>query len=300
VAALRVVIFPLLLGGSIVWAYLPVLRELTSKWSNDPQSSHAVLVPAFSAWLLWRTAGRSGHGAPGCVWLGLAPLLLGVLLRLLGAYFYASWLEMVSLLPLLWGSALLLGGWPALRWSWLAVGFLGFMFPLPHRVETALSGPLQQVATALSAYTLQSLGWPAFAEGNVIVVNDHQIGIVKACNGLGMMLLFFALTAAMTLLSRRPWPDRLLLLLSAIPIALLCNVARIVLTSVLYEVAGQRWGDLVFHDLAGWLMMPLALGMLSLGLKVLSFLLVEVPVEEDLPPVKFAPVNGRNPQPARA
>ena len=49
------------------------------------------------------------------------------------------------------------------------------------------------------------------------------------------------------------------------------------------ELAGKRLGDLVFHDLAGWLMMPLALGMLALELAVLSWLLVEVPEEEPVP-----------------
>jgi exosortase len=221
----------------------------------------------------------------------LVPLLIGVLLRLLGAFFFVSWLEMVSLLPLLLGVSLLLGGWPALRGSWVAIGFLVFMLPLPFRVETAVSGPLQQVASGISAYVLQVLGLAAFREGNVIIVNDYRIGVVEACNGLGMLLLFFALATGMILLIRRPWTDRVILLLSAAPIAIVSNVARIVVTSALYEVAGQRWGDLILHDLSGWLMMPLALGMFCLELKVLSFLLVEASMEEDLPRIDFATIS---------
>ena len=180
----------------------------------------------------------------------------------------------------------MLGGRSALRWSWVAVGFLFFMLPLPHRLETSFSGPLQSVATGMSSYVLQLVGLPAFREGNVILVNEHRIGVVEACSGLGMLLLFFAISAGMALLSRRPWLDRLVLLLSAVPIAILSNVARIVSTSVLYEVAGQHWGE-VSHDVFGWLMMPVALGMLCVELKVLSFLLVEVR-EEDPSVVSFA------------
>src|SRR5262249_25315221 len=160
---------------------------------------------------------------------------------------------------LLWGAALLLGGWAALRWSWLATAFLIFMIPLPYRVETGLSQPLQRLATVASTYALQTLGMPAFAEGNVIVVNQSGIGIVEACNGLGMLVLFFALATGMAIVVRRPALDKAVILLSAAPVAVLANVIRITLTSVLYETAGQKWGDLVFHDLAGWLMMPLAL-----------------------------------------
>jgi exosortase len=159
------------------------------------------------------------------------------------------------------------------------------MLPLPHRIENAMSGPLQTVATWMSEYVLQVFGLPAFREGNVIVLNDNRIGVVEACNGLGMLLLFFAMAAGMALLSDRPWPDRVFLLVVAAPIAVLSNVIRIVATSVLYEKAGQRLGDMVFHDLSGWLMMPLALGMLWLTLKVLAFVLVEPAPGEDLPAV---------------
>jgi hypothetical protein len=39
--------------------------------------------------------------------------------------------------------------------------------------------------------------------------------------------------------------------------------------------------DLVFHDLAGWLMMPLALGMLWVEMKFLTYVLVDQPVVEE-------------------
>lgn len=290
---IRVPALSLLLGGSIVWAYLPVLREVVSKWINDPQYSHAYLVPAFSAYLLWKSRDSVSPGATGTAWSGLVPLLLGVLLRLCGVFFFVSWLEMVSLLPLLWGVALLLGGRTGLRRSWLAIGFLVFMLPLPHRLETAVSGPLQSLATGMSTYVLQLVGMPAFREGNVILLNEHRIGVVEACSGLGMLLLFFALSTGMALLSRRPWLDRVALLLSAVPIAIVSNVVRIVATSVFYQTAGQRLGDLIFHDLSGWLMMPLALGLLFLELKVLSFLLVEVP-NADPSGVSFAELSEGN------
>ena len=112
--------------------------------AHNPDYSHAWLVPAFSVFLLYRSWRRASFVAiVGPTLVGPRALLgLAILLRLLGAFYYVSWLEMVSLLPLLWGIALLWGGWPVLRWSFLAVGFLVFMFPLPHRLETALSAPL--------------------------------------------------------------------------------------------------------------------------------------------------------------
>jgi exosortase len=256
---------------------------MAAKWSNDPQYSHAYLVPGFALLLLWLRRRQLSAAWPGVNWWGMVPLVAGVGLRLAGTHFYFDWLEAVSLLPLLAGVALLLGGWPALRWSWLSLAFLVFMIPLPFRVETGLSHPLQRVATLVSTYLLQTIGRPAFAEGNVIVVNDATVGVVTACNGLGMLLLFFALATGVAILSDRPLLDKLFIVASAAPIAVLANVIRISVTTILYETAGQRWADLVFHDLAGWLMMPLALGMLWLELLILSRLLVERPADQTRP-----------------
>jgi exosortase len=159
------------------------------------------------------------------------------------------------------------------------------MIPLPYSVETAVSHPLQRVATQASTYALQTLGRPAFAEGNVIVVNDSRVNIVEACNGLGMLVLFVALATAVAIVSRRSIVEKAILVASSIPIAVAANVVRITVTAFLHEFVGKKWADMVFHDLAGWLMMPLALGMLWLELRVLdrAFVAVNPPERRRLP-----------------
>jgi exosortase len=259
----------------VVWSYWPVFAGMVEKWAADPQYSHSYLVPLFSLYLLWYGRALAAPAASGPSWWGIPVIAVGVLSRLAGAYVYFDWLEAMSLLPILAGAALLLGGWWALRWSWPAIAFLAFMVPLPFSVETALSQPLQRVATQVSTYVLQLLGRPAFAEGNVIVVGEARIGVVEACNGLGMMLLFFALSAAVAILSRRSVVERILVVASAVPVAVAANVARVTVTSFIYDTLGSRWADVVFHDLAGWLMMPLALGMLWLELWVLGRLFLD-------------------------
>jgi exosortase len=264
------------LAGATLWAYWPVLVEMARKWTSDPQYSHAYLVPLFSLYLLWSRRGPAGPAAWRPSWWGLPLLAAGVGLRAAGAYWFFDWLEAVSLLPVLAGAVWLLAGWPALRRAWPAIGFLAFMIPLPFKVETALSQPLQRVATLASTYALQTIGLPAAAEGNVITINEARIGVVEACNGLGMLLLFFALATAVAMLSRRSLLERVVIVASAVPIAVAANVARITVTGLLHVTVGARWADVVFHDLAGWLMMPLALGLLWLELRVLARLFVEV------------------------
>jgi exosortase len=196
--------------------------------------------------------------------------------RVLGVLVNWDWFDNLSILLCLAGVCLLLGGWPALRWSWPAIAFLIFMMPLPSKLDSALALELRKTATVTSTYTLQTLGLPAVREGTMIYVNDSQIDIAPACSGLGILLTFVTLSTAIVLLTEKPWPDKLVILASAFPIAIIANIVRITMTALLYEL---NLGDKVnhfFHDAAGWLMMLVALVILGIELKILGFLFVPV------------------------
>jgi exosortase len=268
----------LALGGAlvlgIVWSYWPTLAELVRRWNRDPQYTHGFLVPLFALYLLWSGRDRLGLlTGKGSAW-GLGVIVAGLLLRLAGARWYLSGLEEVSLLVVLAGTAVLLAGWRCLRWCGPAIAFLLFMIPLPYRVQVALGGPLQQLATQLSTFALQTLGFLALAEGNVIVLGEVRIGVIEACNGLTMLVTFFALATALAIVVERRLLNRIVLILSAVPVGLLANVVRITATGVLHVTAGSEIANAVFHDWAGWLMMPLALGMLWAEMWVLGRLFV--------------------------
>jgi exosortase len=265
---------------ALLWVYWPTLSELTGQWGDDPRYSHGYLVPLFAGYLLWARRGLLWADSLRPSWWGLPLLLAGLALRFAGTYLFFDWFSAMALLPCLAGLVVLSGGWHALRWAWPAIAFLGFMVPLPHRLEVALAHPLQRLATLVSTYVLQTLGFTAFAEGNVIRLGQVRIGVVEACSGLSMLVSFFALATAVSLLIRRPPLEKLLIVLSALPIALIANILRITVTGILHKTVGSAVADYVFHDLAGWLMMPLALGLLWLELRLLAWVLVPAPSEK--------------------
>jgi exosortase len=268
-----------------VWAFVPTFGEFAQAWSNDPQYSHGFLVPVFAGALLWLRRRKLDRAALRPSWWGLALLAVGLGMRLGGSFLYFTWVEQIALLPCAAGLVVLAGGPAAWRWAWPSVLFLGFMVPLPFTVATLLSRQLQWFATLSSAYVMQVLGLPAIADGNVIQLDDHNIDIVEACSGLRMLMVFFALAAAFVFVVRRPWPDRLLLLASAVPIALVSNIARIVLTGVLFETGVSNEAiHAFFHDAAGWLMMPFGLLLFWVELKVLQRLLIDRPKAPALAP----------------
>jgi exosortase len=208
---------------------------------------------------------------------GLLLVAVGLALRLGAAFVYQEWLGAAALLPCLAGIVLLAGGWRALRWSWPAILFLLFMIPLPYRVHLAFAQPLQFAATYASVFMLETVGIPAYYEGNIIILLSGRLGIEEVCSGLAMLMTFFALATAMAIVLQRPLVDRIILVLSAIPVAFLVNVLRITVTGVLYETVGREAAMTVFHDWAAWFMIPLALGMFALVLMMLSRLFREQP-----------------------
>ena len=259
--------------------------RMVERWTQDPQYSHGFVVPIFALVVLWfrREMLRGAEWKPA--WLGLALLVIGMMVRIIAVESDIEPLDALSLLPTVFGMVLLVGGWSVLSWSWPALAFLAFMMPLPFTIEVALAVPLRRIATGMSTYALQTLGCPAMAEGNIIFIDDIRLGVEEACSGLGMLMTFFALATAMAMIINGSWSDRLVLIASAIPIAILANVIRITATGVAYHLAGKEssLAHMIYHDLAGWLMMPMALGMMWLELKFLKHLFVEETAAAPLP-----------------
>ncbi len=261
----------------LLWSYWPALCSVENRWYSDPQYSHGYLVPAFALLVLWfRRNGMPVVTRPS--WWGVAGLAAAAVLRLMDGYIYFNWFEGVSLLLSLLAGGVLLGGWRFGLWLCPAAAVLTFMFPLPFQAETALAGPLQQLATAVGTYALQTLGFAAVAEGNVIVVGDLRIGVLEACSGLGMLSAFFALSTTAALIVQRPLFERGVIFLSAAPIGVLMNLLRITATVYVYCTLGAAAAHAFFHDLAGWLMMPLAFTALWLELALLRRLFFAVPI----------------------
>jgi exosortase len=268
------------LGVASVWATWSVLRWMAYRWELDPTYSHGYLVPLMAGLILWLRRDTMPAAAERPRWWALGLFLAGLAMQIGGAFIFVTWLTGAALVAYLAGIAALVGGWPGLKWAAPGLGFLVFMIPLPFRLESLMRAPLQRISTTASAFLMQVLGLPAVTQGNMILLSDREgntidLGVIDACSGLKMLIVFFCLTTAFAILVKRPVGERLLILLSTLPIALACNIARITVTGVLYVTAGEKLANLVFHDLAGWLMMPMALILLWLELKLLSALFVD-------------------------
>jgi exosortase len=274
------------------WGYWPAFAELNRRWETEPPYSHGYVIPLLALWLLWRRRERLHvAGSKATAW-GIPLLLLGTAMRLAGDYYALAITERWSLIPILMGMCLVLLGWQGLRWAWPAIAYLLFMLPLPGRTLDLLANPLQRIATVASTNVLQTLGFPAQAEGNIIVLPNVELGVIEACNGTRMLMSFCAITTLVAIVIPRSVLQRILVALSAIPLALICNIVRIVLTAVLYEMVGDEAGELLVHDGAGLFMCLLAAVLLWLELLLFSRLFVPVP-RSPSPALVLGQVSGR-------
>jgi exosortase len=278
--------------------YFAVLSHLAYRWGHEEDYSHGFLVPVFSGWLLWKRRQMLSAVAEPLRgrWAGLALFAVSAGLRWSALNFGFALMEPVALIVCLAGVMATMGGWTMLRWSWPALLFLFFMIPLPGFLANRLSGPLQHVATVSSTYVLQTLGIHAVASGNVIWLSQGQIGVVEACSGLRMLVMFGAVTVAAAFLFGGSNWERAWIVISSPAIAIAANIFRITATGLAQELISPNFAHKIFHDFAGWIMMPLAIGLLALERILLAKLFPTVivdPVIRVTPTLK-RPVVARN------
>jgi len=258
--------------------------DLFKQWTKADYS-HGFLVPPFAAYLLWRRRGMLPEqiAYPDPWGLPFFAIAAALSLREIAEYNYGK--ELARGLSIVLGFAgvavMACGRWQGLKWAWPALVFGLLALPLPFTAEVQLSNRLRLIAAQGGTFVLQTVGFPTYNTGTVIHIGKTEIGVAEACSGLSMLLAFVSMTAAIAFLcppSRSKW-DRLGIFASSIPIAVLCNIGRIVVTGLVYYAGWKDLGDFVVHDLAGWLMMPFALGMIWLEFKLIDWI---------LPPVEYA------------
>jgi exosortase len=246
------------LVAAMLWSYWPTLSEVVSAWINQPDYSHGFLVAPLAAAFLW--ARRKS-----CPWESMRPSLLGLAVlaavcgvRAFAALYYLQPVDAWTIPLWIMGAVWLMFGWACVRWALPSIVFLWFMLPMPYSAETWFSVPLQKIATQLSTAALVVLGQPALAEGNTIWLGEHQMMIEEACSGLRIFMGILALAFAFVLFSRWSWWQKALVLLAVLPIAIIANVTRIVVTGLLTEMASSEAAKTFSHDLSGAVMIPFA------------------------------------------
>ena len=265
----------LVVAAAVIFAYAPNFARLVATWWNEPDYTHGFLVLPICAYIAWRRWPGPDDERPETSWVGWPLVLAALVARVYLHERGASWSETATFLPVVVGLTLSRVGWPTFRRIWPAFAFMLFCLPLPPALNATLSQPLQSMATSGSCRLLRLTGLWVMPEGNVILVGNERLEVAAACNGLSMLMSLAATVAATASLVPMATVKRVVLLASIIPIALTSNILRISVTAWCYYQFGAKVGGEYAHDIAGWMMMPLAMALVFVELAIMSWLIIE-------------------------
>jgi len=271
-------------GALICYIFRDEIESLVHKWSTDSSWSHGFLIPFFSLYFLNQRRKEILNLQARPSYLGLVLLLCVIGLHAankasMSGYAY---LQPIALIATIGSVALFLGGWRLVRYAWLPIGFLVFAVPLPQRYYFRLTMPMRLLAANIAAALLELVkGLETTVNGVVISVvyngrrMEPDLNVAEACSGMRLLMAFLALGVAMAYLHYRPIWQRLILLASTVPIAVLCNIVRVTVTGFIYVLVHPRYTQGVYHDLLGLAMLPLAFGLYGFLAWFISGLFIE-------------------------
>lgn len=281
-ARIRIIIVAVLL----LIAYASVIRvHLAMKWLHDGNWSHGWLIPVFSLYFLWTRREQLVRCRPRPSYLGAVILALSLTMYFLNAWvFRMSYPQAISIVGAIFGVTLLMGGWSVIRVAWFPICFLVFAVPLPQGLYVDLTMPLRESASWAAAAIMPLFASGLYTEPQAVVIDyvmpgrpPGQLNVEEACSGMRLLMAFLALGVAVTYIDERPVWQRVIMIASCLPIAVLCNTIRVTTTGLLYVHGHQDLAGGTPHQLLGILMLLIALGLFLLLGYILNRLYVEEP-----------------------
>lgn len=248
----------LLLAG----VYYLVVPEMARQWYEDANYSHGFFVPVIAAYFAYQRREALLDATVAPWWPGLALLLAGVSQLMVGWLATEYFTMRSSLVVTLAGMTLFLFGKRLFRLMWLPLGYLFFMVPLPYIVYDAIAFPLKLFVTKVSIAFLKGIGVVVLREGNVIMLPFTTLEVADACSGIRSLISLLALAVAYAFTLKLSTSRRGILIIAAVPIAILANAFRVIGTGLLAQHFGARAAEGFFHEFAGMAVFAVAIVLL--------------------------------------
>jgi exosortase len=252
--------------------FAQVIYHMVIHWETVPDYSHGFLIAPLALYFGWERRRQLARAPVEPTWWGLAPLALGALAFAIGRLGVELMAMRVGFLLTLIGLVVLLLGRPIFRILAFPLCFLFLMVPLPQSLVNVIAFPLQLIAADLAVSTAQYFGMPVLREGNIIHLPETQLFVAEACSGLRSLMALGTLGIVFAYFFRKSWGERLVLVLSTLPIAVIVNAFRVLLTSVLTYRFGSSMAEGVIHQTEGFFTFGVAIGLLLVEARLLAWL----------------------------
>jgi exosortase len=248
-------------GALLLVIFAPVLSAMVYQWQNDEDMAHGFFVPLFAAYILWERRFQITALQRKTNRWGLVLVAWGALQLWIGTLGAELFLQRTAFLITLTGIVLFYGGLPAIRLLAFPLGLLIMMVPIPGIAYKQITFPLQLLASRIAERSLEVLGYMVIREGNVLELAGQTLSVVEACSGIRSLLslTFFSVIYGY-LFEPQLW-KRWVLILATVPVAVIANAMRIVVTGVVGEY-DQALAEGAYHTASGWILFMLSIAIL--------------------------------------
>ena len=273
---------PFLIAAALAFLFANVLVKLGFDWWTDENYSHGLLVPFVIGFIVWSEFDllKKSLETPR-VWFGFAVVLFALFLLLAGTLGAELFVQRISLVVILIGIVVYFFGAKILQLLVVPCLLLLFSIPIPQIIFNKIAFPLQIYASQIAVWGIRLFAIPTVRKGNVFEILPQgatsviALEVVEACSGIRSLMTLVSLALILAYFTREKnhnpndgWKiyfksfdfwRTIILMLSAIPIAVLTNSFRVTMTGVATYYYGKKALTDFWHDLSGWLVYLVAL-----------------------------------------
>jgi exosortase len=228
---------------------------LESAWNGENDYEHGILFPFVILGLviyqiknLRKIAGKTDY-------IGLIPVFIGVLLYVIAYRTLQPRIAAGGLPFLLWGGCYYLWGWRVARVLAFPFFFFWLAIPLPSFQQATTH--LQLLATSLAHHGSSLFGVETRVVGTTIlpIKGDWKpLDIATGCSGIRSLMALLMISSAWAYVAKIKLWQKALLLMAALPLAIIGNAIRVTSIFVIAEYGDAEWAAGTWHDWSGLLL----------------------------------------------
>jgi exosortase len=274
---------PIAIAVALAFVYFNVIMKLANDWWHDENYSHGLLIPFVVAFILWQERKHlSEKKRDPWTWIGGGGITLSLFMLWAGTAGAELFVQRVSLVLMLVSVVIYFFGARILQLLAIPLFLFVLSIPIPQIIFNRIAFPLQLFASRCAVSAMWFLNIPVLRQGNVIemmprgATEPKRLAVVEACSGIRSLMTLITLAViyayftkpkgragsgddrkgaenkVRTSLSSVAFWRSLILIVSAVPIAILTNAVRVSGTGVLAHYYGTRVADGFFHEFSGW------------------------------------------------
>jgi exosortase len=263
---------PLAIAAALAFLYFTVLAKLGRDWWTDENYSHGLLIPFVIAYIIWQERKRITEQAEPSVWCGAIGVGVSIVMLWAGTAGAELFIQRLSLVLMLASILIFFKGFRSMRVVMVPLFLLLLAIPIPQIVFNKIAFPLQLFASQCAVSAMSLFDISVLRQGNVIELmplgahEPKRLAVVEACSGIRSLMTLVTLAVVYAYFTS-PTNDHdsraglfrkvsfwraLILIVAAVPIAILTNAVRVSGTGVLAHYYGTRVADGFFHSFSGW------------------------------------------------